>query len=77
MTSFLLSLDEIERVKRMHGLHTTVDIAAKTGVSRNTWSKALSTRKPTPQVLEALALLGARASRVLISEDMAELTRVA
>lgn len=66
MTTFLLSLDEIERVKRVNRIKTAVDLAAKSGVSRNTWNKALKTRKPTPQILEALAELGAMPERVLI-----------
>ena len=77
MTSFLISLDEVERVKRVHGLRTNVDLANKTGVSRNTWSKALRDRRPTPQVLDALAALGARPSKVLISEDMTGLEAAA
>lgn len=70
MTSFLISLDEVERVKRAHGITNIVELAARTGVSRNTWSKALRERKPTPQVLEALAQLGARATRILVDEQL-------
>lgn len=77
MTSFIISLDEVERVKKAHGLRSIVDLADKTGVSRNTWSKALRERRPTPQVLDALAALGARSSKVLISEDMTELAAAA
>lgn len=73
MTSFIISLDEVERVKRVNGLRSNVDLAARTGISRNTWSKALRDRRPTPQVLDALAALGARPSKILISEDMTAL----
>lgn len=71
MTSFLLSLDELERVKRAHGIRTIVELSETTGVSRRTWTTALRDQKPTPQVLEALAQLGARPSHVLIRNDSA------
>lgn len=77
MTQFLISLDEVERVKRMHHITSTKELAERTKLGRSTWTRALSTRRPTPDVLEALAKLGARASRVLITEDMRELERVA
>lgn len=67
VTTFLISLDELERVKRVNRLETAVDLAAFTKVSRNTWNKALKTRKPTPQILDALAFMGARPDRVLIA----------
>ena len=66
MTEFLLSLDEVERVKRQNRIARTVDLAEVTGLARNTWTKALSTRKPTPMVLDALAGLGARPDKILI-----------
>ena len=71
VTTFLISLDELERVKHVNRLTSAVDLAAYTGVSRNTWNKALKTRKPTPQILDALAFMGARPEKVLIalSED--------
>lgn len=65
---FLISLDEVDRVKRLHNLRTAVDLAAKTDVSRNTWNKALKERKPTPAVLDALGMLGARPERILVYE---------
>lgn len=71
MTSFLLSLDELERVKRARGIRTIVELSETTGVSRRTWTSALRDQKPTPQVLEALAQLGARPSHVLIRNDSA------
>lgn len=72
MTQFLISLDEVERVKRMHGIDSTVGLANRTDVSRSTWSRALRTRRPTPDVLDALAQLGARASHILIADSLAE-----
>lgn len=70
MNQFLISLDEVERVKRLHDIRSTVELAEKTGIGRATWSRVLKTRQPTPTILQALAQLGARASRVLISEDV-------
>jgi hypothetical protein len=77
MTQFLISLDEVERVKRMHHITSTKDLAERTKLARSTWTRALSTRKPTPDVLDALAALGARSSKVLISEDMSGLEAAA
>lgn len=62
---FLLSLDEIDRVKRSKGLRTVQDLADATGVTRKTWAKALKDRKPQKTVLDALAELGARPIGVL------------
>ena len=66
MTTFLISLDEIERVKRINNLRSNIDLAERTGLSRNTWNAATKKRKPTPAVLNALAALGARPERVLV-----------
>lgn len=68
---FLLSLDEIDRVKRMRGLRTVQDLEDATGVTRKTWTVALKGREPKPAVLNALAQLGARPSRILISDEPA------
>lgn len=68
---FLLSLDEIDRVKRMRGLRTVQDLEDATGVTRKTWTVALKGREPKPAVLNALAELGAHPSRVLVSEEPA------
>lgn len=70
MTRFLLSLDEVERTKRLNGIGSNVELAKVSGVSRNTWTAALRERKPTPQVLDALARLGARPERVLIADEL-------
>ena len=66
---FLISLDELDRVKRLNRLHTAVDLAENTDLSRNTWNTAIKTRRPTPQALEALAQLGADPARVLVRAD--------
>lgn len=66
---FLLSLDEIDRVKRAHGIASTAELERVTGVTRKTWAKALRTREPTPSILCALASLGARPTRVLVLDE--------
>lgn len=73
MTLFLISLDEVERVKKLNGIKSTVELAEKTNVSRATWSRILKTREPKDSALQALARLGARPSKVLIAENLAEL----
>lgn len=66
---FLISLDELDRVKRLNHLSTAVDLANRTGLSRNTWNAAIKKRRPTPQVLDALSELGAHPDRILIKHD--------
>lgn len=71
MTEFLLSLDEVEWVKRRNRINNGIaGLSEKTDVTRNTWSRALKTRKPTPAVLDALATLGARPDRILVADDI-------
>lgn len=72
-TMFLISLDELDRVKRINRLSTAVDLANRTGLSRNTWNSAIKNRKPTPQILNALAELGAAPDRILVKHDPEEL----
>lgn len=66
---FLISLDELDIVKRRNRINTVSDLAAATGMSRPTWTKAIKTRCPTPDILNALADLGARPDRVLVLAD--------
>ncbi|PZR05468.1 MAG: transcriptional regulator [Corynebacterium kroppenstedtii] len=66
---FLLGLDEIDRVKRAHGLQALTDLERETGVTRKTWREAMRTRGPKPVVLQALARLGARPNKILISDE--------
>lgn len=68
---FLLSLDEIDRVKRAHGIASLVDLERETGITRKTWREALNSREPKPAVLQALAKLGARPNRILINDELA------
>lgn len=67
--TFVLSLDEIARVAGHTGLPLARDLADRTGITRKTWSTALRTRRATPDILDALADLGARADRVLVLDD--------
>ncbi|MDI9914405.1 XRE family transcriptional regulator [Rhodococcus sp. IEGM 1379] len=68
---FLLSLDEVERVKRAHRISSVTRLAEVTALTRKTWYTALRDRRPTPQILDALARLGARPDRILISDEPA------
>lgn len=74
MAQFLISLDEVERVKKLNRIGSTVELAQRTNVSRSTWGRALSTRAPKPDVLQALAALGARPDRILVADDLEALT---
>lgn len=67
---FLLSLDEIDRVKRLHHITSTAGLAEKTGLSRKTWTTAIGTRRPTGAVLDELARLGARPTHILVAESV-------
>lgn len=69
MSNYLLSLDEIDRVKRLHHITSNTGLEDKTGVTRKTWSTAINTRQPTMKVLDALAQLGADPARVLVRAD--------
>jgi hypothetical protein len=71
---FLLSLDEMERVKRVHALRSFVAMEERTHVSERTWRTAFKSRRPTPQVLDALGALGARSSKILIWDEPSSLT---
>ncbi|MFC9764353.1 XRE family transcriptional regulator [Rhodococcus jostii] len=66
---FLISLDELDRTKRRNGIRNITELAEASGVSRRTWSTTVRDRRPTPQVLDALARLGARPERVLIADE--------
>ena len=67
----LLSLDEIDRVKRLNHITTDVALERKTGITRKTWRRAMNDRKPTSAILDALEELGARPSKILVSERQA------
>lgn len=67
MGSLLLSLDEIDRVKRLHGITSNTGLEEKTGITRKTWARAINTRQLSVPVMEALHALGARPDRLLVS----------
>jgi beta-phosphoglucomutase-like phosphatase (HAD superfamily) len=71
--SFLISLDELDRVKRANGLQTIVDLSEATAISRPTWTRAIKTRRPTPDILNALAELGARPNKVLVLDSVQDI----
>lgn len=77
MNRFLISLDELDRVKRANNLRTVSDLAARTKMGRSTWTRAVNSRRPTPDILDALAELGARPSRILVAADPIEATAAA
>lgn len=66
MGQILISLDEVDRVRRNLNLLHVTDLADKTGLSRSTWTRALKHRRPTPEILQALIDLGARADQLLV-----------
>lgn len=70
MSKLLLSLGEVDRVCRMHGLHSQVALEDKTGITRKTWAKALKTRELSVPVMEALYGLGARPNRLLVGMEI-------
>lgn len=69
MRMFLLSLDEIAYVKKKNNIEGNTGLETATGVTRKTWHTALKFRRPTPQVLDALAMLGARPSKILVADE--------
>ncbi|WP_410170866.1 helix-turn-helix domain-containing protein [Corynebacterium antarcticum] len=71
MAHFLVSLDELDRVKKMHRIRKVTELAERTNVARSTWTRVIQTRRPTPAVLDALAELGARPHKILVSDEVA------
>lgn len=69
MTQFLISLDELERVKAMRGIKSTSELAELMQMGRSTVTRAVKERRPTPDVLNALAKLGANPARILVAVD--------
>lgn len=66
MPKVLVSLDEIDRVKRLNGITTNIDLAQRLGVHRNTLHKYLKTRELDQVIIDGLVRLGARPSRILV-----------
>ena len=69
MAQFLISLDEVERVKKINRIQSSSELAQRTGVARSTWGRALKSREPKPAVLDALAALGARPGKILVLDE--------
>lgn len=72
MGKILLSLDEIDRVKRINGIESFTALEQKTHITRKTWSKVTRTRQVSGPIIEALYSLGARPDRLLVSVENAE-----
>lgn len=69
MSRLLLSLDEIDRVKRLHGITSNTGLEDRTGITRKTWAKAINTRQLSIPVMEALYDLGARPDRLIVGVE--------
>ena len=70
MSKLLLSLDEVDRVRRLNGLHSYTALEDKTGITRKTWAKVLRSRELSTPVMEALHDLGARPGKLLVSIEL-------
>lgn len=70
MSKLLLSLDEVDRVRRLNGLHSYTALEDKTGITRKTWAKVLRSRELSTPVMEALYSLGARPNRLLVGMEI-------
>ncbi|MCK7676209.1 helix-turn-helix domain-containing protein [Corynebacterium sp. CCM 9187] len=55
----------------MHRIRKVTELAERTNVARSTWTRVIQTRRPTPAVLDALAELGARPHKILVSDEVA------
>lgn len=69
MTKVLVSLDEIDRVKRLNRIHTNEELAEKIGVHRNTLRVYLKNRKVDDTFVTGLVRLGARVGKILVLVD--------
>lgn len=68
----LLSLDEIDRVKRMNRVDSWTAMEDLTGITRKTWAKTASTRRASWDVMDELVKIGARPERLLVAMPAAE-----
>lgn len=76
MPKVLISLDEVDRVRRLNHIASNAELADKIGIHRNTLSKYLKTRELDNEVINGLVRLGAKASKILVVEN-AEATTAA
>nr|DAS81593.1 MAG TPA: putative DNA-binding protein [Caudoviricetes sp.] len=73
----LISLDEVDRVRRINHITSNAELADKIGVHRNTLRKYLKSRELDNEVINGLVRLGAKASKILVVVDGAELAAAA
>ena len=69
MHKLLVSLDEIDRVKRINHITTQEAFAEKLDVHRNTLRTYLRERKATDEFINGLFRLGARPNKLLVVVD--------
>lgn len=72
MPKVLISLDEVDRVRRLNHINSNAELADKIGVHRNTLSKYLKSRELDNEIINGLVRLGAKASKILVVVDNAE-----
>lgn len=70
MPKVLVSLDEVDRVKRLNKIYTNNDFAEKIGVHRNTLRTLLRERKIEDHFINQLVALGARPNKLLVLADI-------
>ena len=75
MPKVLISLDEIDRVKRLNRISTNEELATQIGIHRNTLRAYLKSRKLDDVFVNGLVRLGARPTKILVLVD--ETTEVA
>ncbi|CAB0519198.1 XRE family transcriptional regulator [Corynebacterium diphtheriae] len=69
MHKVLVSLDEIDRVKRIQKIATNDVFAEKLDIHRNTLREYLQTRKVSDVFINGLVRLGARPNKLLVLVD--------
>lgn len=77
MPKVLISLDEVDRVRRLNRITSNAELAEKIGIHRNTLCKYLRTRELNNEVINGLVRLGAKASKILVVVDGAEISTAA
>ena len=70
MPKVLVSLDEIDRVKRLNNIRTKEQFAEVIGVHRNTLRVLLRDRKIDDLFVNRLVELGARPNKILVLADL-------
>lgn len=70
MPKVLVSLDEIDRVKRLNNIRTQQQFAEAIGVHRNTLRVLIKERKIDDLFVNRLVELGARTNKILVLADL-------